>query len=227
MHESSTVFTEMYEASFRLNHDSLYADITSGREATIEMWCNNHCDLLYIDGAQAGSVAEAIEDRIGVKETVDRDGETVLVTADCLLGHETDLLETYLRRHACLSLPPRLYVDGQLTARVIALAEPQLKDIYRDLSTDHAVTVEAKRELEIDKPDAPLLMTSAALPTLSTRQEKALVTAYDAGYYAIPRECTTSEIGDRLGIGRRTAEEHLRIAERKVVEGFIDYILWD
>jgi predicted DNA binding protein len=215
----------MYEASFRMDHNSLYADTTNGREARIEMWCNNHCDLLYVEGADTGGVADAIGDRIGVKKTVDRDGETVLVTSDCLLDHETDLLETYLRRHACLSLPPRLYADGQLTTRVIALAEAQLKEIYRDLCADHDVTVEAKRELQIGKPDTPLLMTSAALPTLSKRQEKALVTAHDAGYYAIPRECTTSDIGDRLGVGRRTAEEHLRIAEQKVVEGFIDYIL--
>ena len=217
----------MYEASFRMNHHSLYADTTKGREVEIEMWCNNHCDLLHVKGADAESIIEQIDDRIGVRNTISRDGEVVLVTADCLLEHEEDLLETYLRRHGCLSLPPRIYARGRITARVIALTESELGDIYEDLRDDYAVTVDAKREIEIGKPDAPLLMTNSALPTLSKRQEEALMTAHEVGYYRIPRECTTRDIGDRLGVGRRTAEEHLRIAERKVVEGFIDHILRD
>ncbi len=60
-------------------------------------------------------------------------------------------------------------------------------------------------------------MGSTLLPDLSPRQREALVTAFEAGYYEIPREATTEELGEALGVDRRTAEEHLRRAENKLL----------
>jgi len=52
---------------------------------------------------------------------------------------------------------------------------------------------------------------------LTDRQAEALTAAYEKGFYAIPREHTSAEIADELGLSRRTFEEHLRRAEGKVV----------
>lgn len=215
----------MYEAAFGLKHDSLYADITQRHRAHVQLWCNNHCDLLHVVGSDAEAVVAALRPTVGVEDVVRRENELLLVTRDCLLDHEEHLLEEYLARHRCLALPPRTYEAGKITTRVISLTEDALAGIYRDLSEDYEVTVEAKREIETISHDVPLMMTNSELPDLSPRQEDALATAYAAGYYEIPRDCTTADIADELGIGRRTAEEHLRIAERKIMDGFITYLV--
>ena len=57
----------------------------------------------------------------------------------------------------------------------------------------------------------------SALPDLSPRQREALLTAVETGYYRIPRDATTDDVAARLGVERRTAEEHLRRAENKLL----------
>jgi len=217
--------SHMYEAAFGLDHDSLYADITEGHRTHIQLWCNNHCDLLHVVGSDAADVVAALRPTVGVEDVVRRENELLVITRDCLLDHEDNLLEEYLARHRCLSLPPRTYEFGKSTTRVISLTEEGLARIYRDLSEDYAVTVEAKREIEKIGHDVPLMVSDSELPDLSPRQEEALATAYAGGYYEIPRDCTTADIADELDVGRRTAEEHLRIAERKVMDGFITYLV--
>jgi hypothetical protein len=214
----------MYEAAFGLEHDSLYARITDGLDARVRMWCNNHCDLLDVTGADADAVVENLRAEVATRGTVRGDGRIVLVTDDCLLRHEENLLEAYLERHRCLSLPPRAYEDGRTTARVIALDEATLSAIYRDLRADHEVTVEAKRGASEITADAPVMVTDGVFPDLTGRQEEAIVAAHGAGYYEIPRGCTTADVAEAMGVERRTAEEHLRIAERKLVDGFVTYL---
>jgi predicted DNA binding protein len=214
----------MYEAAFGLEHDSLYARITDGLDARVRMWCNNHCDLLDVTGAEAEAVVENLRAEVATRGTVRGDDRIVLVTDDCLLRHEENLLEAYLERHRCLSLPPRAYEDGRTTARVIALDEATLSAIYRDLRADHEVTVEAKRGASEITADAPVMVTDGVFPDLTGRQEEAIVAAHGAGYYEIPRDCTTADVAETMGVERRTAEEHLRIAERKLVDGFVTYL---
>lgn len=215
----------MYEAAFGLKHNSLYAEVTKGHRAHVQMWCNNHCDLLHIIGKDAEKVVSGLESKVGVEDVIRQENELVLVTRDCLLEHEANLLEAYLERHQCLSLPPRTYAAGKITTRVIALTEESLGSIYTDLSDDYEITVEAKREIDAITPDVPLMMTNSELPSLTKRQEDALASAYAEGYYEIPRSCTTADIAAELGVGRRTAEEHLRIAEQKVMDGFVAYLV--
>jgi len=41
----------MYEAIFRVSSGGTYEVATSGTDTTIELWCNDHCDLLHVSGA--------------------------------------------------------------------------------------------------------------------------------------------------------------------------------
>lgn len=214
----------MYEAAFGLAHESHYAELTRGIDARVQMWCNNHCDLLHVTGEDAQAVVDGVGADVGMADVVEVDDEMILVTNDCLLKHEENLLEVYLERHGCLSFPPRTYEDGKITARVIALTETALADIYEDLSGEYDVTVEAKREIRTITPDVPILVTNDVFPDLSERQAEAIATAHAAGYYEIPRDCSTADIAAEMGVERRTAEEHLRIAERKIVDGYMDHL---
>ena len=48
--------------------------------------------------------------------------------------------------------------------------------------------------------------------------------ALEAGYFDIPRGSTLEEIADDLDIAKTTASQHLRKAERSIMEFFIQYI---
>jgi predicted DNA binding protein len=215
----------MHEAMFRIEGDGAYAAATAGTDASVELWCNDHCDLLYVTNEAIDEILTHVREEVGIKDRLQRPNESVLITDDCLKRHEGNLIETYLARHDCLLLPPLRYADGAKSCRVLALDPANLTACYRDLLDDgFSVTVERKREIETVTHDAPLLTLDGVLPDLSPRQRETFTTAYERGYYEIPRETTTTAIADAVGVERRTAEEHLRRAENKLVAALIEYV---
>lgn len=57
---------------------------------------------------------------------------------------------------------------------------------------------------------------------LTDRQQEVLRTAYDAGYYEWPRECTGEEVAGRLGIASATFSEIVHAAERRLLTALFD-----
>ena len=73
------------------------------------------------------------------------------------------------------------------------------------------------------------VMPSAAgwqelLSSFPPRQREILNVAFERGYYDIPRETTLEEIADEIGITKTTASNHLRKAERRVIEFLVTYL---
>lgn len=53
--------------------------------------------------------------------------------------------------------------------------------------------------------------------TLTDRQQEILLAAHDAGYYEWPRDTTGEALADELGLSAATFHQHLRTAERKLI----------
>lgn len=74
-----------------------------------------------------------------------------------------------------------------------------------------------------DRSTQPIIELQAALDDrLTDRQQDVLETAYQAGYFEMPRETTGEELADVLGIAQSTLNEHLRVAERKALGSVFD-----
>jgi len=56
---------------------------------------------------------------------------------------------------------------------------------------------------------------------LTYHQEKVLRTAYDLGYYDIPRTATLADLSNKLGMARSTIDVVLRRAERRLISKHI------
>lgn len=211
----------MHESTFRIEGRGDFADLTRDVDASLELWCNDHCDLLRVRGDVDGEIVERIEDLTGVNDSMVDGGEEIIITENCLEGHEVMMVDTYLSRHDCLMLPPIIYERGYKTFRVLALEPGKLTEFYRDLVDQTSVVVESKREVTGLAHSAPMLSVDQTLPSLSSRQREVLLLAHEFGYYEIPRRTTTDEIAQAVGIERRTAEQHLRRAENKIVESIV------
>jgi hypothetical protein len=203
----------------------VFAAATAGADTTVELWCNDHCDLLHVGGEDVDGLLAVVRERVGVRDALVEADERLVITDDCLKANREDHVDAFLRRHDCLLLPPITYVEGAKVIRVLALDPENLTALYRDLLSEHRVTVEATREVDAVAQDRPLLTLDTALPDLSPRQHEALRTAVEAGYYEIPRATTTGELAQRLDVDRRTFEEHLRRAEKKLLPALVDHVL--
>ncbi|MFC4540502.1 helix-turn-helix domain-containing protein [Halosolutus amylolyticus] len=214
----------MYEATFRITGGVAYEEATRGTGATVELWCNDHCDLLYVSKSASDLVRRHIEDQVGITHVVEDGEETIIVTSECLKSRSPDHIESFLARHNCLLMPPIRYENGGKVCRVIAVDSKHLTRFYRDVQSEFTVTVESKREINNHAQTQPLVALGSSIPELSSQQHTALLTAHERGYYRIPRDATTAELADEMDIDRRTFEEHLRRAENKLIEALIEYL---
>lgn len=214
----------MYELILWMEDTTPYAEATLNGDVSIDLWCNDHSDLLYITGGETSEAVEAVRAAVGIAEIV-RGGTTcVIVTESCLLDTGGGLLDEYVERHDCLLLSPIQYQQGGKRSRILALSSNRLSALYRSLSAEHDVTVERKREITKPTDQPPLLSLDGVLPTFTDRQREVLRAAHRMGYYAVPRETTTVEIAAEFDIDRRTAEHHLRHAENKLIDALIEHV---
>jgi len=60
------------------------------------------------------------------------------------------------------------------------------------------------------------------LSNLTVKQRRVIISAYDSGYYEIPRRISSEELADKLEIRAQTFVMHRRKAEKKVLEKIIN-----
>ena len=215
----------MHLATFRISGADIYERVTAETNVDVELWCNDHCDLLHIEGDDAVEALEPVREAVGLREFLGGGEEVVAITADCLREHEAGLVEDYVRANDCLLLPPLRYRDGERIVRILALDPGSLSTCFQDMVADGlSVTVDSKREVETVTEQTPVMTVHDTLPELTKRQRTVIRAAINAGYYEIPRQVTTEELAEQLGLARRTTEEHIRRTEKKIVTGMAEFL---
>lgn len=212
----------MYTASFSVNDSGTFGEVTSRTNRTIRLWCNDNRDLLHVTGSVDNEVLNILRSTVGVEGQASQVDEGIIVTKGCLRERASGFLEEYAQNAGCLLISPLRYERGEKRFQIVALKPTQISSFYQNLVEDgKSVTVESKREIETVEHSEPLIAPADLVPEFTQRQRQVIETAYENGYYDIPRETTTAELADEIGISRRTIEEHLRRGEKKLMDGFI------
>lgn len=168
-----------------------------GNGAVIQVEVERRCDqetlarLDYVD--QYSHVAERENSHVSVISFTAPDlPESLEETADDLVGTcDPDVDE----RGAELSLVgPHEAISGQLSEYEEAGVSPTLRRIGG-----------------YDGPNYPL-------DDLTTRQREVIQTAWEMGYYEVPKEVSAEEIAAELNLDSSTVNEHLQRAERNLLE---------
>lgn len=109
--------------------------------------------------------------------------------------------------------PVQYYDDGTISVRIVG--PPDRLQAAVEATPDGVETsIVQVGEYDLGRPPIP--------PPLPARQREALQTAFDVGYYEVPREATRTDVADRLDCAPSTASEHLRKAERRVVRTYLN-----
>ncbi|MBV0901587.1 PAS domain S-box protein [Haloarcula salina] len=111
---------------------------------------------------------------------------------------------------------------GTLTITVEAPPDADSRTIQETLSEclpPLSLTSRRERERERVSPDGD----DGPRDSLTDRQREVLRTAYLAGYYAWPRDTNAEELADTLGIASPTLHQHLRRAERNLIDDVFDF----
>ncbi|MHA1984192.1 MAG: helix-turn-helix domain-containing protein [Candidatus Hodarchaeales archaeon] len=172
-----------------------------------------------------------------------------IISMDCVCGvvyYHT--LSSIIRENGGVPLYPVTYVNGWEYRKIICFndsdAERVINAIKEKLSEENKYRDEKdfKRgirdsaifeELEVNNIGedglfrAQTFFMSDIIENITNVQLNVLLTAYQEGYYEIPRRIKLEEIGKKMDRSRQAVEKSLRKAENKLINSVVPFLLLD
>ena len=159
----------------------------------------------------SGSVGKVLHStRTGAEVTLLLDGS----------DREEDIIKSLAVQNAHL-IPPIRWQRGE--ARVTLILEDGA-DAEALLHQFPGARLVSKSGASVTQRNRVAYSSPLFLGKLTEKQARALLAAYEAGYYEFPRKATTEEVSLSLGIARSTFEQHLNRAEHHVVRAMLPMV---
>lgn len=124
----------------------------------------------------------------------------------------------------CTVVWPALFVAGEETYSLLAPSRERLDALIHTLSAHGEIALDRVAEALPAQLSVSVPVTDITT-SLTERQLVVLQRAIAEGYYDSPRRTSTEALASTFGVTRSTLEEHLRKAERRVLEGFAGVLL--
>lgn len=216
---------QLWEVSFRSTYEYPFMELSRRfGEAAISMWCVWDRELVRVATEAPELLATVEEELEALGRVTDRwtegDGTGLfLLRCTCDGRSPWTLWET----HGCTDVPPALYRNGWGYFRVLTFQEDRTRDLFRSFRARGPTELLRKRELPLSALPSSVWVDSL-FGELTDRQIEALVKAHRYGHYATPRPVTTEAIAQSVGISRSTYEEHLRKAEKRVLDALMPHL---
>ena len=157
--------------------------------------------------------SEAVVERIRAVREDDESGLLeVVLGPDAFLGTVSELGARVVRASA---------EDGAVRVGLETPASADTRDLVGQLESVYPET-ELLTRSEYDRSVGELNLPEGPMDALTDCQRKALKTAYQAGYFAWPRESIGDEIAETLDVTPPTFHAHLRKAEERLLSEILD-----
>lgn len=210
------------QARVRVRHPGCYSeDVVGGARLVHFSSEGDHC--LALLQAPTAELLEQVRDALPIDETdiVDQ-GDGWLVTR-CPCQEEPEVTPR-IRAVGCTIVYPVIDRDGHEHFTVLSPSRDRLRVMVERIEEIGEVELERVADVPGNRLDVSVSLSSVT-NRLTHRQLEALVAAIHAGYYETPRRLTAEELAERMDLARSTFQEHLRKAERGVMEGFAELLI--
>ncbi|MFX0051201.1 MAG: helix-turn-helix domain-containing protein [Candidatus Hermodarchaeota archaeon] len=221
----------LYHFLFEIQHDCHFSRFSRNHpEVKIQLWCNNsEHDILELRGESTAlkTAISKIEHELGtVMSVFPERGHVQLVIKRC----ECDklLLNSVFKRHDCVELPPVNFFGGREFQNLLVTSEGVgliLEDIRKEDPVARVSVLKLSPLKNMYNPYPLFLPLSELKESFSKKQLQALKNAYREGYYELPRAVLVENLAKEMNIHRRTFEEHLRKAEKKIMSFLIPSLI--
>lgn len=221
----------LYHFLLEIQHDCPFSNFSRDhKEVEILLWCNHsHHDVLELRGDSPAleNAIKDIEDKLGTIIKIYPEHNQVQLVIKLCECSKLPLASIY-EKHDCVELLPVKFLAGREVVNLIITAEDAgliLEDINKEDPLTK-VNVIKLAPLKTSYNPIPILLSLDDLKNnLSPRQFEAITNAYNSGYYELPRNVLIDSLAEEMHIHRRTYEEHLRKAERKIMNLLIPSLI--
>lgn len=203
------------EARLRIRHRGCFSERTQGAQ----LGADRDSDVIVLHGTDPRHLDEMLTALAATQprppEMLSRSSTALVVRA----RSSPHAVPAEIAAAGCTVLWPALFVGGEESYTVLAPSRERLDALVARLAAHGNVHLEGVADalpsaLHVNVPLADI--TTA----LTERQLIVLQKAIAEGYYDSPRRTSTEALAAAFGVTRSTLEEHLRKAERRVLEGF-------
>ncbi len=122
-------------------------------------------------------------------------------------AEQGSIVDSIIKKN-CVFIGPTVVKDGVENWHIVAPTREELQEVVASL--DRCADIAYIRNAGDAGPEAGL----------TERQVKTLKMAVDMGYFDTPRRASIKDVAGKLGVSPSTAVEHLRKAEKKVLENY-------
>ncbi|MFW9857074.1 MAG: helix-turn-helix domain-containing protein [Candidatus Thorarchaeota archaeon] len=220
----------LYTFILEIQHECKFSVFSQNHpRIEIQRWCNTENDIIELKGEKNDLEAAITDVEKGLGNVIaifPDQGHVQLVVDLCI--YDVLRLDKIFNRYNCLELPPVKYFAGREISNLIVTPEDAgliLEDI-RNEDPNAQVNVLKLAPLKSATEPYPLYLPLESLKNdLTSKQQEALKLAYRKGYYELPRSVFLEKLAREMNIHRRTYEEHLRKAEKKIMSCLVPSLL--
>jgi predicted DNA binding protein len=217
----------LYDFLIEIKHNCHFSRLSKNHPLVqIKLWCNgSENDILELRGEklELEKAINDIEKELGAIVNLFPEHNRVQLIINRCECDRLPLASIY-ENHDCIKLPPVRFFAGSEVVHLLITAENTgllLEDI-RKKDPEAIVKVLKLASIKDTFNPYPFILPLDELKTsLTIKQLKAITNAYNNGYYDLPRSVSVDTLANEMSIHRRTFEEHLRKAERKIMEFLI------
>lgn len=204
-------FVMVVEAKLRVRHRGCFSERLLGAAQGAQLSSDPEADVFALHGPDS----HALESLLHAPQSVSRT-PTSLVARVHGARHA---VPAAIAAGGCTVVWPIVLAGGEELVTVLAPSPERLDAVLLSLRALGAVVVERVVETPASQLRVSVPVTDITTD-LTERQLIVLQTAIAEGYYDSPRRTSTEALASTFGVTRSTLEEHLRKAERRVLEGF-------
>lgn len=218
----------LFEVVLKVTHDCPFCNI-SKKFPSLKMfgWCNREhevFELIVDDQQEYSAVIEEMSKLGGIMEKASDQKKVHLVTKKCFCTMENSVSKN-IDAFNLLHISPVIYGQGWEYYRIIVFRHDDLKGLMQRLEKRGFVfDIMRKTPFDGSLASSLTLTADALFSDLTDKQIDALMTAYNHGYYKLPRKAPVTIIAKKKRVPRTTFQEHLKKAENKLIISLVPYI---
>jgi hypothetical protein len=217
----------MRRVTLEFNYQDAWKQIFGSHAEKVEILEGLRCFKCDLEGIAIICRIKLKDKRMNVKDLV---GKGILTNIEVLYKEKDGSQVVFIEGR--LSIPQQL-PKGVRLPKLLAARPPDFLDTDRMKVEVLGRETDVKKILQnasrwsntykilgltssIDKKEEESLLSR-----LSIKQRQALLTAFALGYYDVPRRISSEELSRHLNADKSTVVEHLRKAEKKLIDGII------
>ncbi|MFW9779810.1 MAG: helix-turn-helix domain-containing protein [Candidatus Heimdallarchaeota archaeon] len=220
----------LYTFILEIQHNCKFSAFSQNHpRIEIQRWCNAEHDIIELKGGKKDLEAAItdVKEALGNVIAIFPDQGHVQLVVD-LCYYDVLRLDKIFNKYNCLELPPVKYFAGREISNLIVTPEEAgliLEDIRREDPSAKVDVLKLAPLKSVTEPYPFYLPLDVLKNDLTSKQREALKLAYRKGYYELPRSVFLENLAKEMNIHRRTYEEHLRRAEKKIMSYLVPSLL--